>query len=113
MSHDDATALRKSYKVRLEDHLSNVASYIPSASMLEDQWSGMVWPASKEADSNPDTGVDNKTLEHIGRASVAVPDGFVCSYSFVLSSFYAHRFLSIIGNSSQALATRQAPPSKP
>ena len=87
MSHDDATALRKSYKVCLEDHLSNVASYVPSASMLEDQWSGMVWPASKEADSNPDTGVDNKTLEHIGKASVAVPDGFVCSYSFVLSSF--------------------------
>ena len=99
MSHDDAIALRKSYKAHLEDHLSNAASYIPSVSTLEGQWSSMVWPASKEADSNPDTGVDIKTLEHIGKASVTVTDDFVYSYSFVLSSSYPHRF-SIVGNSS-------------
>ena len=46
--------------------------------MLDDRWSGMVWPAGKDATSDPDTGVDQETLKAIGRASVKVPDEFVC-----------------------------------
>lgn len=45
--------------------------------MLEDQWKGIVWPASAEANYDPETGVDRDTLTRIGKASVAVPDGFV------------------------------------
>jgi probable 2-oxoglutarate dehydrogenase E1 component DHKTD1 len=48
--------------------------------MLQDQWSGMVWPASEEARSDPDTGVERETLKAIGRASVTVPDGFVSCF---------------------------------
>lgn len=46
--------------------------------MLQEHWSGMVWPASKEAIRNPDTGLERQTLETVGKASVAVPEGFVC-----------------------------------
>jgi hypothetical protein len=52
--------------------------------MLKDQWSSMVWPASNEAVKNPDTGLPAEHLQHIGRASVAVPDGFV-SFTGVLN----------------------------
>jgi 2-oxoglutarate dehydrogenase complex dehydrogenase (E1) component-like enzyme len=78
LTQEDAIALRSTYKSRLEDHLTKVSSYNPLASMLKDQWSGMVWPASEEAIWDPDTGVEGKTLKTIGRASVKVPDKFVC-----------------------------------
>lgn len=45
--------------------------------MLKDQWSGLVWPASSERDASPVTGVEVSRLQEVGRASVAVPDGFV------------------------------------
>lgn len=45
--------------------------------MLEKQWSGLVWPASKEAVRDPDTGVNEEALVRIGNASVNVPEGFV------------------------------------
>lgn len=44
--------------------------------MLEAQWTGMVWPESTEAISNPDTGVERDVLERVGKASVYVPEGF-------------------------------------
>jgi probable 2-oxoglutarate dehydrogenase E1 component DHKTD1 len=37
----------------------------------------MVWPASEEANHDPETGVDRTVLERVGRASIAVPEGFV------------------------------------
>jgi probable 2-oxoglutarate dehydrogenase E1 component DHKTD1 len=37
----------------------------------------MVWPASAEADFNPETGVWKEWLVKIGRASVDVPEVFV------------------------------------
>ena len=37
----------------------------------------MVWPASDEAEHDPKTGVDRNVLEKVGRASIAVPEGFV------------------------------------
>jgi probable 2-oxoglutarate dehydrogenase E1 component DHKTD1 len=45
--------------------------------MLKEQWGSMVWPASEEAISDPDTGVERETLKVIGRASVKVPDEVV------------------------------------
>jgi probable 2-oxoglutarate dehydrogenase E1 component DHKTD1 len=56
-------ALRSTYKSRLEDHLTKVASYKPSASTFEDQWRGLVWPTSLEATWHPDTGVEKETLK--------------------------------------------------
>ena len=37
----------------------------------------MVWPATEEAKHDPETGVDRTVLERVGRASIAVPEGFV------------------------------------
>lgn len=45
--------------------------------MLQGQWTGMVWPASTDAIHNPLTGVERDILTKVGKASVAVPDGFV------------------------------------
>ncbi|TFK38288.1 Transketolase, pyrimidine binding domain-containing protein [Crucibulum laeve] len=76
LNAEDITAIRNSYKEHLESELSQVTTYSPSASMLEDQWAGIVWPASPEAEWHPDTGIQRDVLEQVGRASVAVPDGF-------------------------------------
>ena len=62
--------------------------------MLKDQWSNMVWPASEEAISDPDTGVERETLKLIGRASVKVPDEFVRrSDYFLLGTIFYDSFL--------------------
>lgn len=75
-----ATSVRKAYKSHLEAELAKSASNadeVPSANMLKDQWSSMVWPASPEAQNDPDTGVDHGVLESVGRASVKVGENFV------------------------------------
>lgn len=45
--------------------------------MLEENWKGMVWPASEEANRNPETGVATDVLVRVGEASVATPSKFV------------------------------------
>ncbi|KAJ6475095.1 thiamine diphosphate-binding protein [Mycena vitilis] len=70
------SSIRAAYKSELEAALARVSDHVPSASMLEKQWKGMVWPASSSADRNPETGVDQEQLKDIGRASVKIPDGF-------------------------------------
>ncbi|KAJ6559045.1 Transketolase, pyrimidine binding domain-containing protein [Mycena vulgaris] len=69
-------AIRTTYKSELDAALACVPSHVPSASMLEKQWSGMVWPASSAAESHPATGVEQEQLKDVGRASVIIPDGF-------------------------------------
>ncbi|KAJ7695948.1 dehydrogenase E1 and transketolase domain-containing protein 1 [Mycena rosella] len=69
-------AIRTAYKSELDTALTRVPSYAPSASMLEKQWTGMVWPASSAAERNPETGVEPEQLKDVGRASVSIPDGF-------------------------------------
>ncbi|KAG5644201.1 hypothetical protein DXG03_008864 [Asterophora parasitica] len=76
ITESDIAAVRTEYKSHLEAELAKVATFVPKASMLEDQWKGIVWPASQDADFHPETGVDRETLTQVGKASVAVPDGF-------------------------------------
>ncbi|KDR79783.1 hypothetical protein GALMADRAFT_241860 [Galerina marginata CBS 339.88] len=76
LTHQETTDVRTAYKSHLEAELAKTASYVPSASMLQDQWSGIVWPASDAAVHDPATGVDRAVLDRVGRASVAVPEGF-------------------------------------
>lgn len=45
--------------------------------MLAEQWSSMVWPASKSAVNDPETGATRDTLVQVGKASVSIPNGFV------------------------------------
>ncbi len=46
--------------------------------MLQQQWKGIVWPASNEAkrSADVDTGVEKDVLKNVGTASVWVPEGF-------------------------------------
>ncbi|KAF5378752.1 hypothetical protein D9615_006975 [Tricholomella constricta] len=60
LNETDITEVCTAYKSHLEAELSK----------------GIVWPASKEAEFDPVTGVDQETLTKVGKASVAVPDGF-------------------------------------
>ncbi|KAF8172057.1 dehydrogenase E1 and transketolase domain-containing protein 1 [Mycena galopus ATCC 62051] len=69
-------SVRAAYKSELEAALSRVSTHVPSASMLEKQWKGMVWPASPSADRKPETGVEAEQLKAVGRASVQIPEGF-------------------------------------
>jgi probable 2-oxoglutarate dehydrogenase E1 component DHKTD1 len=77
LTAQNVASVRESYRSHLETELAKVDGYLPTASMLQDQWSGMVWPASEAAERDPPTGVKAEILEKVGRASVAVPDGFV------------------------------------
>ena len=77
LAASDASSVRSSYKAHLEAELAKVASYVPPSLTFEGEWQGMVWPASQEARHDPKTGVDRIVLERVGRASIAVPPGFV------------------------------------
>lgn len=85
MTADDITDLRLVHKAYLEQQLSAVESYKPHVPLLKNQWSGMVWPASKEANMFPDTGVAEDVLAKVGKASVTIPthQGFVCYSEFL------------------------------
>ncbi|PPQ70860.1 hypothetical protein CVT26_014083 [Gymnopilus dilepis] len=76
LSMEDVSSVRTSYKAYLEEELTKVPTYKPSASILQDQWSGIVWPTSADANHDPATGVDREVLQKVGKASVAVPEGF-------------------------------------
>ncbi|KAL4266844.1 alpha-ketoglutarate dehydrogenase family protein [Pleurotus pulmonarius] len=76
ISASDATQVRESYKAYLNEELAKSATYTPSASMLEENWKGMVWPASEEANRSPETGVAKDVLVRVGEASVATPSDF-------------------------------------
>ena len=54
-----------------------MAPYVAPPLTLHADRSGMVWPASEKAKLDPETGVDRTILERVGRASIAVPEGFV------------------------------------
>ncbi len=77
LTTEDIANVREQHKSNLNDKLDKVPSYVPSASMLQEQWAGMVWPISKGAVQSPETGVNKDTLIRVGRASVQVPEDFV------------------------------------
>ncbi|KAI0084520.1 dehydrogenase E1 and transketolase domain-containing protein 1 [Irpex rosettiformis] len=76
ISSETAKSVRESYKAYLNDELSKSDSYTPSASMLQQQWAGLLWPGSQDAVRSPETGVDQDTLVKVGKASVDVPEDF-------------------------------------
>ncbi|KAK0189264.1 thiamine diphosphate-binding protein [Armillaria mellea] len=76
LSTEDIAKVREEHKSNLNNKLDKVPSYVPTASMLKEQWAGMVWPISKDAVQSPDTGVDKDILIRVGEASVQVPQGF-------------------------------------
>ena len=73
----EAQGVRDEIRNRLDAELAQADAYIPTTTMLQGQWKGLVWPASEQAEHNPPTGVARDVLEKAGRASVMVPAGFV------------------------------------
>lgn len=77
LTPEAATQLRSDYKEYLNAELAAIDSYVPPALEHQAQWTGVVWPSSKDAQANPDTGVQEDVLKEVGKASVTVPEGFV------------------------------------
>ncbi|GBE88887.1 2-oxoglutarate dehydrogenase, mitochondrial [Sparassis crispa] len=75
---EDAASVRDSYKSFLTSELTAADAYKLALSipMLQGHWSGLVWPASTDVVRDLETGVSRDTLLHVGRASVATPEGF-------------------------------------
>lgn len=69
--------MRDAIRGRLDVELAQADAYIPTTTMLQGHWKGLVWPASEKAEHDPATGVVREVLEKAGRASVTVPAGFV------------------------------------
>src|ERR1700730_1670040 len=103
--------IRAAYKAHLETELAITSAYLPPTRTLDDQWSRMVWAASDQAIRNPDTGLDRKTLAMVGRASVAVPEGFV-RLLFCLVFGIPDR-LDCAGDTSEATEACQTSTTKP
>lgn len=89
MTVEEAAEVRKSYKALLEKELAAAPSFKPTVPVSNDQWRAMVWPASREARKNPDTGVSEEILRDVGKASVTISsEGFVWFYySLTLPSY--------------------------
>lgn len=101
--------MRSSYKARLASELSAADSYDPASravSMLQEQWKGLVWPADDNAVRDPETGVDREVLLRVGRASVAVSEGFVRALE---TEFDPSNFISVAAaeNPHTSTATRE------
>lgn len=60
----------------MSDALDKVGSFKPKSEMLGGKWKDMVWPASKEAQPSPETGLPEDRLKDVGCASVELPDSF-------------------------------------
>lgn len=84
LSAEDVSDVRNSYKSYLESELAKAPSFVPTTSMLKEQWNGIVWPNSKESSHCPETGVEESILERVGKASVAMPEGFVRAMDHII-----------------------------
>jgi probable 2-oxoglutarate dehydrogenase E1 component DHKTD1 len=83
MTPEEAASIRSSHRSALDTAMTSVDSWQPRALMLDAQWSNCVWPASKESQRHPETGVEIETLKKVGHASVNTPAGFVSGTSYI------------------------------
>jgi probable 2-oxoglutarate dehydrogenase E1 component DHKTD1 len=84
ISSSEASGLRKQYAASLEADLARVDEYKSRSEMLLEKWSGLVWPNTPEAEHQPCTGVSVRELKEVAKASVTLPDDFVCSPAWML-----------------------------
>lgn len=80
LSESDASAGRAAYNETLGKALDEVPKYKAVSEMLGGKWKDMVWPASAEAESDPETGLPVDRLVEIGKKSVELPAEFVSVY---------------------------------
>jgi probable 2-oxoglutarate dehydrogenase E1 component DHKTD1 len=81
MALEECKALGETYNKELESHLTDSSNFVPVRSAPNRRWQGIVWPASKDAIHEPETGVSTATLKEIGKASVKYQADFV-SYDY-------------------------------
>ncbi|KAH9170042.1 dehydrogenase E1 and transketolase domain-containing protein 1 [Lactarius sanguifluus] len=62
--------VRDAIRGHLDAELAQADAYIPTTTMLQGQWKGLVWPASEKAEHNPATGVTREVLEKAGTKSI-------------------------------------------
>lgn len=86
MSEMSASDFRSAYTSALDAHLAAVDSFKAKSEMLDGKWSGFVWPASGQADHQPDTGLPIDQLAEVAKASVTLPETFVSSRVMILPS---------------------------
>lgn len=77
LSSADAKAARERYQAELTSALGGVDAYTPESEMLGGKWKDIVWPASAEANPDPETGLPVERLTQVGQASVTLPESFV------------------------------------
>lgn len=78
MTVEEIAEVRKAHRALLEEKLAAVPSFEPTFPTPNDQWSTMVWPVGEEARKNPETGVTERILRDVGKASVTISsEGFV------------------------------------
>ncbi|XP_040307385.1 2-oxoadipate dehydrogenase complex component E1 isoform X2 [Herpailurus yagouaroundi] len=73
MTEEEVSDIKTSYYAKLNDHLTNMAHYSPSATNLQAHWQGLVQPEASITTWN--TGVPLDLLRFIGGKSVEVPEG--------------------------------------
>ncbi|KAG9009165.1 hypothetical protein FRB90_008510, partial [Tulasnella sp. 427] len=88
LSVEDAKTQRTAYKSHLESCLQAVESYSPPPVQHDKQWKNVAWPASTQANGNPETGVEPMTLTKIGKSSVEVPNDFALAFGSLLLDGY-------------------------
>lgn len=73
MTQEEVSEIKTSYYAKLNDHLTNMAHYSPTATNLQAHWQGLVQPEA--CITTWDTGVPLDLLRFIGGRSVEVPEG--------------------------------------
>ena len=76
LDESEAQKVGSSRKAQMEEALAAGETCQPTADHLKGKWSCCVWPTSERAVHNPATGLNADLLKKIGKASVALPEGF-------------------------------------
>ncbi|XP_043570084.1 probable 2-oxoglutarate dehydrogenase E1 component DHKTD1, mitochondrial isoform X1 [Chiloscyllium plagiosum] len=71
LTEQEVSSIKTSYYAKLNDHLTNTASFSPPAPNLQAHWSGLVEPSLRV--STWDTGMPIDLLKYVGAKSVEIP----------------------------------------
>ena len=75
LGEDDVKAMSEAFNQRLDEEYQASKSHRPNrADWLDGRWQGL--SAAPEGDRRGDTAVDDASLQQVGKALTAVPDGF-------------------------------------
>nr|XP_060515302.1 2-oxoadipate dehydrogenase complex component E1 isoform X3 [Panthera onca] len=105
MTEEEVSDIKTSYYAKLNDHLTNMAHYSPSATNLQAHWQGLVQPEASITTWN--TGVPLDLLRFIGGKSVEVPEG-LHMHSHLLKMYVQSRLEKVMDGTKLDWATAEA-----